>query len=365
MAARLFERITVIGLGLIGSSIARAIHERGLATTIVAYDRNEVSLAYGRKHGFVDIAELKLKDAVANSDVIIIATPPNTLEDIAKKIASALKPGAIVMDVCSVKQPAVESIEPHLPKNVYFLPAHPIAGSEHSGVAAGRADLFEHKRVIITPSDPSVIEPIFQQVDTFWKSMGAKVEAMPAHLHDLVYAYVSHLPQLLAFAAGSVLDIPPETESADDLLRIFLRLSHSNTDMWTEIFLLNKDNIVTALNRYLDAIDHIKTELCEAPDDAPIPESDTVLARTALFPRVVASCLITTVMEAEKKAGFSFARYAGPGFADFTYPASQSPEGDIESIANQYVAVVEVLEEFTARLKALSLAISTGNEDYL
>ena len=140
---RLFERITIIGLGLIGSSVARGATERRIAANVVGYDHNEISLAYGRKHNINDIAESDLKTAVAGSDLVIICTPPSTLETIAKEIAPALKQGCIVMDVASVKQPAIAAIEPHIPKGVYFIPAHPIAGSQHSGVAAGSGDLFE------------------------------------------------------------------------------------------------------------------------------------------------------------------------------------------------------------------------------
>lgn len=364
-----FERITIIGLGLIGSSVARAARERHIATTIIACDHNEVSLAYGRKHGFIDIAESDLAASVTDSDLVLIATPPSSLETIAKAIAPALKEGCIVMDVCSVKEPAISAITPHIPKNVHYIPAHPIAGSEHSGVSAGRSDLFERKRIILTPADPTGIKPILDKVGEFWRAMDAKVEAMPAHLHDMVYAYVSHLPQLLAFAAGTVLE--PYASTANDptpegeLLQKFLRISHSNSEMWIDIFLLNKDNILKALNRYLDAIVYIKNELSQAPEEEIVPPSDELLARTALFPRVVASCLITTVMEAEKKAGFPFARFAGSGFADFTYPASQSPEGDIESIANQYQAVIAVLGDYIERLKALSLAIDSGEAEEL
>ena len=387
MTKHQFERITIIGLGLIGSSIARSVRERNMVGTIVAFDHNEVSLAFGRKHHFIDIAAETMAASVDNSDLVIIATPPSILGDVAAAIAPALKPGCIVMDVCSVKEPAITAIAPHMPKGVHFIPAHPIAGSEQSGVAAGRSDMFAHKRVIVAPKEEQLQETALQQVNHFWKAMDAHVEAMPAHLHDLVYAYVSHLPQLLAFAAGNVL--ATEVKSEDPLLQKFLRLSHSNTDMWIEIFLLNKDNVITALNRYIDAVNHIKQELSEGPEEiSPPPVGGMVregalsasspilpppwpsplqgegverLARTALFPRVAASCLITTVMEAEKKAGFPFARYAGTGFADFSYPASQPPEGDIESIANQYQAVGAILGDYIDRLKAFSSAINSGD----
>lgn len=359
-ASPLFARITIIGLGLIGSSVARAARAHHLAASISGYDHNEVTLAFARKGGFIDLATSDLKAAVKDSKLIVLATPPSTLGDIAEAIAPYLRPGCIVMDVCSVKQAAIAAIAPHIPDGVHFMPAHPIAGSEHSGVSAGRADLFDRKRVIVTPSDPALEEQILQQVTSFWKGMGARMEAMPPHLHDMIYAYVSHLPQLLAFAAGTVLE--NETDEQSDVLTKFLRLSASNPDMWIDIFLLNKDNILKALDRYLDAVLHILKEFSDAPEGT-VSESDEKLARTALFPRIAASCLITTVMEAEKKAGFPLARYAGTGFADFTYPASQPPEGDIESISNQYQVVAVVLRDYIAQLKALRAAIDSGDAD--
>jgi len=356
-----FDRITIIGLGLIGSSIARAARKNQVVKTIVGCDLSEISLAYAQKHSFIDTANSNLQEAVRGSQLVIIATPPSTLEDIAKTMAPHLQEGAIVMDVCSVKLAAIAAIEPHIPAGVHFIPAHPIAGSEHSGVSAGRADLFEKKRVVVTPTDPKQ-DYTMQNVTSFWKGLGARCEAMPAALHDLIYAYVSHLPQLLAFAASASIEPLDDLARANDLLQKFLRISASDPDLWIDIFILNRDNILKALDAYLDAVSHIISEFDQAPQDEIATPADERLARCALFPRVAASCLITTVMHAEKKAGFSFARYAGTGFADFTCPASQAPEGDIESISNQYKEVVAILKEYTERLKSFRKAINSGED---
>jgi cyclohexadieny/prephenate dehydrogenase len=354
----MFQRITIIGLGLIGSSIARAAHEKKLGKTIVGCDRNEVSLAYARKHGFIDSAEADPAEAVAGSDLVILAAPPSALEELAAAIAPHLAQGALVMDVSSVKQAAIEAVAPHIPAGVTYMPAHPIAGSEHSGISAGRADLFERKRVVITPSDPNDLAvPL---VTAFWHSMGGHVEGMPAHLHDLIYAYVSHLPQLLAFAAARQLE--QVDSDGDELLQKFLRLSNSSPTLWVDIFLMNRANLLAALDRYLDVVKHIIAELGDAPEDEPTAH-DQQMARIALFPRIAASCLITTVMEAEKKAGFSFARYAGTGFADFTYAASQPPEEDIERISAQYQSVIAILVDYADAIKTLRRAIDTGSEE--
>ena len=357
--AHIFDRITIIGLGLIGSSIARCAHERKLAGTITGSDLNEVSLAYARKGGFIDVAMYDPLVAVSESNLVILATPLSTLAEITKTIAPNLRPGMIVMDVASVKQPAMDAITPHLPEGVIFIPAHPIAGSEHSGISAGRSDLFERKRIIVTPAEP-VQDKNLQDINSFWQGMGARVEAMPAHLHDMVYAYVSHLPQLLAFAATKPLGDYASGENKPELLQKFLRLSDSSPDLWADIFLLNKENVLKSLDRYLDVLTHITGELEEAPEDSP-SENDELQARIALFPRIASSCLVTTVLEAEKQAGFSFARYAGNGFADFTFPASQPPEEDIERISAQYQIVAAILGEYVKQLINLRAAIDSGN----
>lgn len=353
----LFERITIIGLGLIGSSIARAAHEKNLAGHITGCDENEISLAYGRKHGFIDEAMRDAATAVADSNLVILATPPSTLGNIAAAIAPKLMPGAIVMDTCSVKQAAIAAIAPHMPEGVDFIPAHPIAGSEHGGVSAGKANLFEKKRVVVTPETPRA-DTAMQTINMFWRGMGARVEAMPPHLHDMVYAYVSHLPQLLAFAAEAPL--AAHAEDKDATLQKFLRLTGSNKAMWAEIFSLNNQNVLAALDRYLDALHHITKELKNAPEGT-VSEADKTLALTALFPRIAASCVITTIMEAEKKAGFPFARYVGTGFADFTSPAAQPPEEDIERISNQYAVVSPVLEEYISNLTNIRKAVEKGD----
>lgn len=359
----IFDRITIIGLGLIGSSIARAAHERRITNHITVCDPNEVSLAYARKHVFAETFTTKTEDSVTGSDLIILSCPPNALEEVMQSIAPHLKPGAIVMDVCSVKRPAIAAIAPHIPEGVHFMPAHPIAGSQHSGVGAGRADLFDHKRIIVTPEHPEN-NPTLEKIAAFWMALGARTEAMPPHLHDLIYAYVSHLPQLLAFAAFHPLEQYDDLREHDDLLKRFLRLSDSPVEMWIDIFLLNHDNMLSALDRYIDVVLHIRSELQDAPKEEPTSPADERAARIALFPRIAASCLVTTLMEAERKAGFPFARYAGTGFADFSYPASQPPEEDIENISNQYAAVGKVLDEYIEKLRHFRSAIASGNPDH-
>lgn len=355
----LFDRITIIGLGLIGGSVARAARENRLAGRIVGCDISDVALAYASSHGMIDEASIEPRKACAGSSVVILAVPPSALEGVARAIGPLLAPGTLVMDTASVKRAAMEAVAPHMPPHVDFIPAHPIAGSEQTGVAAGRADMFYRKRVIVTPPSAVQTAPL-QKATAFWSGMGARVEAMPAELHDTVYAYVSHLPQLLSFAAGEVIGRHDAalTETMD--LEKFLRLSHSDPGLWSEIMISNRDNILKALDRYLDVVSHIKSELSQPP--SPQDNTDGTLAYTLLFPRIAASCLITTVMEMERQAGLPFARYAGTGFADFTSPAAAPPEGDIERISSHCLAVVGVLEEFARTLRSLCAVLSTGDD---
>jgi cyclohexadieny/prephenate dehydrogenase len=360
MNTPIFNRITIIGLGLIGSSIARAAHQHKLAGAIIGYDKNEISLAFACKEKFIDIADSNLQTAIAESDLIIIATPLASLGDIAKSIAPYIANGAIIMDVASVKQPAIEAIAPHIPSHAIFVPTHPIAGSEQTGVRSGRADLFTKKRIIITPAEPPE-EELFKKISAFWAGMGAQIEAMPAEIHDLIYGYMSHLPQLIAFCLEKPLGKFYEQTEDNQVYKTFLRISNSNPELWADILELNKINILNSLERYIDVVSHVHNELKTAPEGEE-SKNDELLAYTVLFPRIVASCLVTTVMEAEKKAGVPFAKYAGTGFADMVAPTFIAPDTDIEHISAQYYLVEGILGEFILRLKLFRTALSNGNK---
>ncbi|MDX2073417.1 MAG: prephenate dehydrogenase/arogenate dehydrogenase family protein [Alphaproteobacteria bacterium] len=346
----LFKKITIIGLGLIGSSIARAVREGQLASVIVGVDSNETALVYAQKHGFVDQTSRDATHLIAGSDVVIIATPTPLLVDICRRIAPHLSPGTLVMDTGSVKAAPLAVMTGQLPSHALIVPAHPIAGSEQSGVTAGRADLLLKKRVIITPEVPLTHEQL-TLVNRFWEALGARVEAMPAAMHDTIYGYVSHLPQLLAFAAAPVVAADEGELSGNESLTRFLRIANSSHDLWDDIFSLNRDVLLAAIDRYLDVVTHIRKELSSAPADTESAISSS--ARISFFPRIVSACLITTVMEAEKNAGVPFVRFSGSGFADFTAPATTDPEGELEHISSHYAQIGELLDAFITRLQAL------------
>jgi cyclohexadieny/prephenate dehydrogenase len=354
-----FERITIIGLGLIGSSIARGVREYQLADLIVGCDENSAALNIARAQKMIDFAIADPKTAVAESQLVILAVPPSALQEIAQQIAPGLARGAIVMDTASVKQPAMQAIGASIPSYVDFVPAHPIAGSEQSGIGAGNADLFVKKRIIVTPNEP-LAGNVLQKVNSFWKGLGARVEGMPPQLHDHLYAHVSHLPQLLAYGAIGL--VPAITDDAR--LARFTRLGNSSPSLWTEIFLLNKAHVLAALGRYMDVLAHVTQELKDAPPEAASNTASLHIA-ALLFARIAASCLVSTVMEAEKKNGVAFARFAGSGFDDFTAPAQSPPEGDIETISGHHEAVIALLQPYLERLHALRTLIAKGDGEAL
>ncbi len=361
----MFAQINIIGLGLIGSSIARAVRDNKLSDTLIGCDANEVAVAYALKNGFIDKGSKDAAYNIAQADLVIIATPTGILEQICTHIAPHLKAGCVVMDTGSVKVTPLEIMLRCLPEHAVIIPAHPIAGSEQSGVSSGKADLFDKKRVIISPEKP-LPEDTLQHIASFWQALGARVEAMPADMHDRIYGYISHLPQLLAYAATAI--VSPQTDEllASQKLRQFTRLYASDTVLWSNILCLNSAIILPALDRYLSVITHIINELKTAPADAaPAKDDAENLTRTGLFPRIVASCLITTVMEAEKNSGLSFARYAGGGFKDFSAPSETTPEEDMEHISTHYRLVIPLLERFEKQLLFIRDIIEKNDEALL
>nr|AEQ20354.1 cyclohexadienyl dehydrogenase [uncultured bacterium CSL1] len=360
-----FIRVAIIGFGLIGASLARALRERQMAGHIYACDTNAGYLEYGIQHFIVDETSFDAAIAVAGADLVLIATPPASFAAIAQSIVPALKHGALVMDMGSVKQSAMEAIASQLPKHVDYIPCHPIAGREHSGPEASLATLFDQRRVIITPAE-DVREHALHAAMLFWQALGSKPEAMPADLHDAIYATVSHLPQLVAFAATPII-APSLPESAGfPLFQRFTRLCHSATPLWAEIFALNARPLLVVLTTYLQGVYQIVSELREGEPEAggksaAVSAEELAFCRIVLFPRIAASCLVGAVMTTEKKMNLPLARYAGSGFADVACPALEAPDDDLKQISNYAVQIAELLEQFIATLNRLHHALEMGD----
>jgi cyclohexadieny/prephenate dehydrogenase len=251
----LFDRIALIGMGLIGSSLARVCRRKGLAREIIAADSSAQVRAEVGGLGLADQVAEKLATAVEGADLVILCVPVGAMGPVAQEIAPYLLPGAILSDVGSVKTAIIKAVAPHLPATVDFVPAHPVAGTEQSGPAAGFATLFLNRWSIVTP--PAGTNPkAVARLASFWQGAGANVEVMDAAHHDLVLAITSHVPHLIAYnIVGTAADLEQVTQlevikfSAGGF-RDFTRIAASDPVMWRDIFLNNKEAVLETLGRF-------------------------------------------------------------------------------------------------------------------
>jgi cyclohexadieny/prephenate dehydrogenase len=252
--APLFERMAIVGFGLIGSSIARAARHLQLARRLVAVDHDEAVLERVRALGIADEATTDVSQAARGADLVILAVPVGVYGAVAKAMAKDLSPGCIVSDVGSVKGSVVAQVEPHLPEGVHFVPAHPVAGTEHSGPDAGFATLFLNRWCILTPPEGTSTAAV-ERMRAFWSALGSEVEVMSAQHHDLVLAITSHVPHLIAYnIVGTAADLETVTQSevikfSAGGFRDFTRIAASDPTMWRDIFLHNKDAVLEMLAR--------------------------------------------------------------------------------------------------------------------
>ena len=257
MADPVFDKLAVIGLGLIGSSVVRAARAYGLARTVAVADANETVLARVRELGIADLVATELAEAVADADAVILCVPVGESGHATTAIAPYLKRGAIISDVGSVKSAVIEAIEPVLPDHAFFVPAHPVAGTEFSGPDAGFAELFQNRWCILTPSSRSSQDAV-ARMRSLWEGFGARVEAMDARHHDLVLAITSHVPHLIAYnIVGTAADLEQVTQSevmkfSAGGFRDFTRIASSDPTMWRDVFLNNRDAVLEMLGRFTE-----------------------------------------------------------------------------------------------------------------
>jgi cyclohexadieny/prephenate dehydrogenase len=251
----IFEELAVIGVGLIGSSIARAARHRRAAGRIVLADRSIETLERAKALRLGDLVTDDLARAVAHADCVILCAPVGANEAIGRAIAPALKQGAIVSDVGSVKSAVVAALEPIVPKHARFVPAHPVAGTEYSGPDAGFATLFVNRWCILTPPEGTAEEAV-SRMRAFWEALGSHVEIMSAAHHDLVLAITSHVPHLIAYnIVGTAADLEEVTRSevikfSAGGFRDFTRIAASDPTMWRDVFLHNKEAVLEMLGRF-------------------------------------------------------------------------------------------------------------------
>ena len=257
MTEPLFDTIAVIGLGLIGSSVARGVKSRGLARLIVGYDVSEEVRARSSELGFCDDVAATPEAAAAGADLIVVAVPVGATAKAVEAIAAHLKESAIVTEVGSVKAAVIRQVLAVLPAHASFVPGHPIAGTEHSGPDAGFAELFDGRWCILTPCERSTDEAV-AKVTALWRGLGSAVEIMTPEHHDIVLAITSHIPHLIAYnIVGTASDLEQVTSSevikfSAGGFRDFTRIASSDPVMWRDVFLNNKEAVLEMLGRFTE-----------------------------------------------------------------------------------------------------------------
>jgi len=298
-AKPLFERIALLGLGHIASSIALGARKHGLAGHIAGHARTKATMETAKAIGFVDSIHERPGGAVKNADLVMLCVPVGSCGPLAQEIAPDLKPGAILSDVGSVKMAVIRDVAPHVPEGVHFVPGHPVAGTEHSGPTSGFAELFEGRWNILTP-DHGADAVAVKKLKTFWEALGAKVEIMDAKHHDIVLATVSHVPHLIAYnIVGTAADLEEVTKGevikfSASGFRDFTRIAASDPTMWRDIFLNNREAVLEVLGRFTEDLARlqravrwgrgeelfefftrtraIRKEVIEAGQDTPAPD---------------------------------------------------------------------------------------------
>jgi cyclohexadieny/prephenate dehydrogenase len=254
MSGEFYGKVALIGLGLIGSSMAHAMRRAGMTAHIAGYARPQ-TLERARAVGFCDSYHADLRACVADADLVVLATPVGTFAQLAEAMAPDLKPGATISDVGSVKAAVIRDVGPFVPEGVHFIPAHPIAGTEESGPESGFAELFDNRWCILTPL-PGGDAKALETLKGYWTALGSNVDVMEARHHDLVLAITSHLPHLIAYnIVGTADDLATVTQSevikySAGGFRDFTRIAASDPTMWRDIFLNNREAVLEMLGRF-------------------------------------------------------------------------------------------------------------------
>jgi cyclohexadieny/prephenate dehydrogenase len=269
----MFDKIAIIGLGLIGSSLSHVVRREKLAGHIAGYARSEATRAKAVELGLVHSMHESAAAAVAGCDLVILCSPVGTYGAIAREIAKNLRPGAILTDVGSVKAAVVRDVGPHVPKGVHFVPGHPIAGTEQSGPESGFAELFDNRWCILTPPPGAEPEAV-ARLERFWRACGSNVETMTPEHHDLVLAITSHLPHLIAYnIVATAADLEEVTNSevikySAGGFRDFTRIAASDPTMWRDVFLNNREAVLDMLGRFSEDLSALQRAIRWGDGDA-------------------------------------------------------------------------------------------------
>lgn len=387
------KKLSIIGLGLIGSSVARGLKGK---YHIIGFNRNTEVSKKALKEGVIDQAAETLKEA-AQADIILLCIPMSMYTQVMKDVEKHLKPGAIVTDAGSVKTPALIQVSKLLRDGVHFVPAHPIAGKETSGYDAGEADLFKGKRVILTPL-PKTPKEVNAEIENMWKALGATVESMPASEHDKIYAGISHVPQLLAYAYQMAIRHKKyaTTPNEEGDYKTFARISHSEPDIWIDIFQLNRVHIFKFLDKMFNGMQHIdkfsdQTELRQKLGGTEkvfkLGGDKKIDAASVVFPALLGNLLLFCIEDefeslstrsfsaadihaslalletpVEKKKTRNFADFAGTGLRDFTACSLY----DVSEIVEDYAEEIQLLKILLHRkIFEITVAIESDSAEQL
>lgn len=256
--AVIYDKVALIGLGLIASSMFHAIKRGGLAAEVTGYARSAETRDTAREIGLCDRVCESAAEACEGADLVVLCVPVGVMGAVAQEIAPALKPGATVSDVGSVKKAVIEAVAPHIPAGVHFIPAHPLAGTEHSGPKSGFAELFDNRWCILVPEGAD--RAATDKLRGFWEALGANVDEMDAEHHDLVLAVTSHTPHLIAYTMVGVADDLRRVTDSEVIkysaagFRDFTRIAASDPTMWRDVFLSNKDATLEILGRFTEEL---------------------------------------------------------------------------------------------------------------
>ena len=259
MSGQVYNRVALIGLGLIASSMFWAIKRGGLVGEVTGYARSQETRDTARRIGLCDRVCDSAAEAAEGADLVVLCVPVGAMGRVMEEIAPVLKPGARVSDVGSVKAHVIEAVQPHIPEAVHFVPAHPLAGTEHSGPESGFAELYDNRWCLLVPvegADPAAVT----QLRTLWEGMGANVEEMDADHHDLVLAVTSHVPHAIAYTMVGVADDLRRVTDSEVIkysaagFRDFTRIAASDPTMWRDVFLTNKEATLEILGRFTEEL---------------------------------------------------------------------------------------------------------------
>ncbi|MEM7320394.1 MAG: prephenate/arogenate dehydrogenase family protein [Pseudomonadota bacterium] len=257
--SRVYERVALIGLGLIASSMFWAIRRAGLVDEVTGYARSKETRDTARRIGLCDRVCDSAAEAVDGADLVVLCVPVGAMEAVAQDISAALKPGATLTDVGSVKRHVVDTVRPHVPKGVHFVPSHPLAGTEHSGPESGFAELFDNRWCLLVPADDTDADAV-DRLRRFWEGLGSNVDQMDADHHDLVLAVTSHVPHVIAYTMVGVADDLRRVTDSEVVkysaagFRDFTRIAASDPTMWRDVFLTNKDATLEILGRFTEEL---------------------------------------------------------------------------------------------------------------